>query len=65
MIHCAWCLTNAGRTHANRECCRIRMIAQAPRHVQQEIAKGMTMEERNNMRPMILVEVERLRSLKP
>lgn len=64
MTHCALCLTNAGRTHAERECCRIRRIAQAPRHQQQRIAEGMTMEERNEIRPKIVAEVERLKKMR-
>lgn len=61
---CEWCAVNAGRTHATRECCRLRRIAQAPRKQQELMAARMTEDERRELRPRIKAEIERLRALR-
>jgi hypothetical protein len=61
---CAWCLTNAGRTHANRKCCQLRRLAMAPRHAQAEFAKSLTDGERAALRPRLAAEIKRLRALR-
>jgi hypothetical protein len=27
---CEWCVADSGRTHAHRECCRVRQLAKMP-----------------------------------
>lgn len=61
---CTWCETNAVRTHATRPCCKLRRLAQAPRHAQAAYAKGLTEEERNELRPQLLAEMKRLKGLR-
>lgn len=60
---CIWCKTNAGRTHGDRPCCQLRALAQAPRHVQAEYAKGLTQEQREALRPRLAAEIKRLKAL--
>lgn len=61
---CDWCLTNAGRTHAKRPCCRLRMLAQAPNHTLKDYAETLTAAERDALRPQLAAEKKRLRELK-
>lgn len=61
---CEWCKTNSGRTNANRECCEIRRLAQAPRHVLAEYAKTLSEDEKSVLRLKIKSERERIKALK-
>lgn len=61
---CMWCKTNAGRTNATRPCCQLRALAQAPRHLQAEYAKGLTQEQRDELRPRLTAEKKRLTRIK-
>jgi len=61
---CEWCETNSGRTHAIRECCKLRRLSQAPRHVLAEYAKTLTEEEKTILRADIAEEKKRLRGLR-
>ncbi len=60
---CHWCQTNAGRTQAARKCCQLRALALSPRHAQAEYAKGLSMDEKNALRPVLTAEIERLKGL--
>ena len=61
---CEWCLINSGRTHASRECCKLRRLAQAPRHVLLDYAKTLSEDEKIALRTAITDERVRLRGLK-
>lgn len=61
---CMWCKTNAGRTSANRPCCQLRALAQAPRHLQAAYAQGLTQEQRDELRPRLTAEKKRLTRIK-
>ena len=61
---CDWCVINAGRTHANRPCCKVRMLAQAPTHTLKAYAETLTQDERDALRPKLAAEKKRLRELK-
>ena len=60
---CEWCEVNAGRTHATRECCLLRRLAIAPRHVQAAHAATLSTKEKNAMRPLLVAEIKRLKGL--
>ncbi len=63
MKHCAWCLTNAGRTHAQRDCCRMRALAQMPANRLQQYVAKWTDAEKEELRPQLIAEKKRLREL--
>ncbi len=59
-----FCLTNSGRTHANRKCCELRMLAQAPRHILVEYGKKLSKEDADELRQAIINERTRLKETK-
>lgn len=61
---CDLCATNSGRTNANRACCRLRELAQSPRHQQAAYARQLTWEQREELRPRLAAEIARLKKLK-
>lgn len=64
MDRCSWCATNAGRTHASRPCCKLRRLAQAPRHAQAAYGAALTEQERAALRPQLAAEMKRLKELR-
>ncbi len=60
---CDWCAANSGRVHAVRPCCQLRELALAPRHIQAAHGKTLTKAERDELRPRLLAEKERLKQL--
>ena len=60
MNKCELCETDSAQTNANRECCKLREIAKAPRHHQLAIAQTMTKDEREEIRPLLIEEKARL-----
>ena len=63
-MKCEWCLKNAGRTHATRECCVLRRLAQAPSHILKGYAETLSDSEKESLRGAIVDERKRLRRLK-
>lgn len=61
---CEWCQVNSGLTHANRPCCRLRMLAQAPQHTLKAYAETLGADERDELRPRLVIEKKRLKELK-
>jgi len=64
MNKCEWCLTNSGRTHAIRECCKLRRLAQMPKAMLVEYVKGMTEEAKTKLREDLKAEKLRLKLLR-
>ena len=58
---CGWCQVNSGRTHANRECCKLRRLAQAPRGYILEYVKTLTEAEKTALRADLIEEKKRLK----
>jgi len=61
---CSWCQVNSGRTHATRECCQLRRLAQMPKAMLVEYVKGMTEEDKTKLREDLKNEKLRLRGIK-
>lgn len=61
---CDWCNINSGRTHASRECCKIRRLAQAPRRFILEYVATLTEDEKNALRVDLKTEKLRLRDMR-
>lgn len=61
---CDLCLSNSGRTNAKRGCCVLLDLAQSPRHVREAYAASLTETERDELRPRMKVEMERLKELR-
>ena len=61
---CDWCLSDSGRTKKGRACCELRMLANAPRAVQAAHGKTLTEAERDELRPRLQAEIERLKTLR-
>lgn len=57
---CELCQTDSLRT-SNRECCKLRELAKAPRHQQLEVSQSMTKGERETIRPLLIEEKARLK----
>lgn len=64
MDKCSWCQVNSGRTHANRECCKLRRLAQAPRHLILEYVKTLSEDEKAALRADLIEEKKRLKEIK-
>lgn len=64
MDKCEWCKVNSGRTHANRECCQLRRLAQAPRGYILEYVKTLTEEEKTALRADLIEEKKRLKEIR-
>lgn len=63
MTICTWCLTNAGRTHAKRDCCQLRALAQMPSdRLAQHVAKWDE-AAKDELRPRLIAEKKRLREM--
>jgi len=60
---CDWCAVDSGRTHGQRKCCILRRLASAPRHLQAQYASTLTADERDELRPRLLAEMQRLKAL--
>lgn len=61
---CEWCLDMGGRFHAHRECCQIRLLANAPRHQREQAyanfrAEGGALHE-ESIKRKVAVEYKRL-----
>lgn len=63
-LTCDWCLTNSGRVKKGRPCCDLRELANAPRAAQAAYAKGLTEEQRNELRPRLIGEMARIKALR-
>ncbi len=61
---CGWCAVNSGLTHAFRECCKLRRLAQAPRHDQAAYAATLTLPQREELRPLLVTEMKRIKGLR-
>lgn len=61
---CSWCQLNSGRTHANRECCKLRRLAQAPRGYILEYVKTLPEAEKTALRADLIEEKKRLKEIK-
>lgn len=61
---CEWCQVNSGRTHANRECCKLRRLAQMPKAMLVEYVKGMTEEAKTKLREDLKTEKLRLKEIR-
>ena len=59
MNKCELCQTDSPLT-TNRECCKLRELAKAPRHQQLSVAQTMTKDERDTIRPLVIEETARL-----
>ena len=64
MTLCDWCQTNSGRIKKGRHCCDLRELANAPREAQAAYAKGLTDDQRNELRPRLVAEIARLKQLR-
>jgi len=63
-MKCENCLSDTGKYTKSLECCALRMIAKAPRHNQKMMADKMTQREREEFRPLVLAEINRLREVR-
>lgn len=63
MKRCEWCLVNAGRTYAERQCCRLRALAQMPANRLLQYVAKWTDSEKEELRPQLIAEKQRLRNL--
>jgi len=61
IMKCENCLLDTGKYTKSLECCELRMIAKAPRHRQKLHAETMTKKEREEFRPLVIAEIERLK----
>jgi len=61
---CGWCQVNSGRTHATRECCQLRRLAQMPKAMLVEYVKGMTEEAKTKLREDLKTEKLRLKEIR-
>jgi hypothetical protein len=61
---CAWCLEDSARTHAQRDCCRLRWLAKSPIHLVRAYALKLTETERDALRPQLAQEKRRLQLLR-
>lgn len=61
---CSWCQVNSGRTHASRECCKLRRLVQAPRHLILEYVKTLTEAEKTALRADLIEEKKRLKEIR-
>jgi len=61
---CLFCLENSGRTHANRECCQLRRLAQMPKAMLVAYVKGMTEEAKTKLREDLKAEKLRLKEIR-
>lgn len=61
---CAHCPTNSPMTVKGRDCCELRRMAQLPRKALEAIATRMTATEKDELRPRLAAEKQRLKGLK-
>jgi len=61
---CELCQVNSGRTHATRECCQLRRLAQAPRHLILEYVKTLSEDEKTALRADLIEEKKRLKEIR-
>ena len=61
---CDWCIDMGGRFHAHRECCQIRLLANAPRHQREQAYASLRAEggalHAETVKRKVAVEYKRL-----
>lgn len=61
---CELCQTDSSRTNANRECCRIRRLAKAPKHIKSAYWLGLSATEREAQQPELVAMAAHIRKLR-
>jgi hypothetical protein len=60
-VTCENCEKDSPIYDVKLDCCKLRMLAHAPRHAQAEHGKSLTQAERDELRPKLIAEIQRLK----